>query len=102
MHTNLVPGFDLAQVRLTFHPIWDVNIFLAYGEQFDLIPQPTSYGNPAHGHRPDPVIGTYVVELSLWSSGVQLGDFVPLSQALIHTPLILRYGCSGKSEVDHA
>jgi hypothetical protein len=30
MPTNASPGFDLAQIRLIFHPIWNVNVFLIY------------------------------------------------------------------------
>jgi len=90
--TNISSGFDLAQIRLIFHPIWDVNVFLLYAERFDLLPQPTAYGSTSRGYSPDPATGMYVVKRSLRSNGVRLGDVVPLSQARIPAPLIPRYG----------
>jgi len=89
---NTSLGFDLAQVRLIFHPIWDVNVFLVYAERFDILPQPTSYGSTTRGCCPDPVTGMYVVKRSSRSSAARLGDVVPLSQARIPAPLIPRYG----------
>ena len=90
--TNASPGFDLAQIRLIFHPIWNVNVFLVYAERFDPLPQPTYYGSTVRRYCPDPVTGMYVMKRSLRSSGLRLGDVVPLSQARIPAPLIPRYG----------
>lgn len=89
---NTSPGFDLAQIRLILHPVWDINVFLIYAEHFDIIPQPTSYGSMTRGCCPDPATGMYVMKRSLRSSGARLGDVVPLSQARIFAPLIPRYG----------
>ena len=90
--TNSSLGFDPAQIRLMFHPAWDVNVFLTYAERFDLVPQPTHHGGTTRGYCPDPVTGMYVVKRSLWSNGSRLGDVLPLSQVRISAPLIPRYG----------
>ena len=86
------PGFDLAQIRLILHPVWNVNVFLVYAQRFDLIPQPTHYGSTTRGRCPDPVTGMYVTKRSLRSNGARLRDVLPLSQARIPAPLVPRYG----------
>ena len=35
-------GYDLAQIRLIFHPAWSTNVYLMHVECFEVIPQPTS------------------------------------------------------------
>jgi hypothetical protein len=85
-------GFDLAQIRLILHPVWDINVFLIYAERFDIIPQPTHYGSTIRGRCPDPVTSMYIMKCSSRSSGARLGDVVPLSQARIPAPLVPRYG----------
>lgn len=91
-HANHHQGFDLAQIRVVFHPVWSTNVFLAYAERFDIIPQPTCYGSAARGSCPDPVTGMYIMGCSLRSDGTRLGDVVPLSQIRIPSPLVPRYG----------
>ena len=90
--TNTSLGFDLAQIRLVFHPVWDINVFLTYAERFDLVPQPTHHGGTIRGYCPDAVTGMYVAKRSLRSNGSRLGDVLPLSQVRISAPLIPRYG----------
>ena len=92
MRTNYHQGFDLAQIRLVFHPVWSGSTFLVYAERFSIIPQPTHYGSTTRGPCPDPATGMYVVERSVRSDGTRLGDVVPLSQLRIPSPLIPRYG----------
>jgi len=88
----LFEGFDLAQIRLIFHPVWSINVYLVYAERFDIIPQPTNFGSATRGRCPDPVTRMYVVKRSSRSNGLRMGDVVPLSQTRIAAPLIPRYG----------
>ena len=88
----LSQGFDLIQVRLIFHPRWSANVYLAYMERFDIVPQPTHLGSPSRARCPDPVTGMYVVKRASRSNGNRLGDVVPLSQIRTTAPLIPRYG----------
>jgi hypothetical protein len=85
-------GFDLAQIRLIFHPVWSVNVYLTYAERFEIVPQPTLYTGTTRGMCPDPVTGQYVMKRSTRANGSRLGDVVPLSQARIPAPLVPRYG----------
>lgn len=85
-------GFDLAQIRLIFHPVWPINTFLAYAERFDVIPQPTHLGGSTRARCPDPVTGMYVVKRSSRSNGARMGGVVPLSQTQIAAPLVPKYG----------
>ena len=77
---------------MIFHPMWPVNIFLAYAERFDIVPHPTFYGSTTRGTCPDPITGQYVVKRSTRANGTCLGDVVPLSQARIPAPLVPWYG----------
>ena len=85
-------GYDLAQIRLIFHPVWPVNVYLTYMERFEIIPQPISYRSTTRGICPDPVTGQYVVKRSVRANGSHLGDVVPLVQTRIPAPLVPRYG----------
>jgi len=85
-------GYDLAQIRLIFHPIWSINVYLTYAERFEIIPQPTSYGSTSRGICPDPITGLYAVKRSTRANGSRLGDIIPLLQARIPAPLVPRYG----------
>jgi hypothetical protein len=85
-------GYDLAQVRLIFHPVWSSNVYLVYAERFEIIPQAASYGSTSRGTFPDPITGQYVVKRSTRADGSRLGDVIPLLQARIPTPLVPRYG----------
>lgn len=89
---NLSKGFDLAQIRLIFHPIWSTNVYLTYAERFDIIPQLTYHGSAVRERCPDPVTGMYVVRRSSRSNGTRMGDIIPLSQVRIAALLIPRYG----------
>ena len=89
---TLLQGFDLAQIRLIFHPVWSANIYLSYMERFDVIPQATQLGSTSRARCPDPVTGMYVMKRSHRSNGTRMGDIVPLSQIRIAAPLIPRYG----------
>ena len=72
--------------------MWNADVFLAYVERFNIIPQPTHLGSTIRGPCPDPATGMYVTKRSLRSNGTQLGDVVPLSQARIPAPLIPQFG----------
>jgi hypothetical protein len=85
-------GFDVAQIRLIFCPMWSVGVYLTYAEHFEIIQQPTSYGSATRGICPDPITGQYVVKRSIRTNGSRLGDIIPLSQARIPAPLVPRYG----------
>ena len=85
-------GYDLAQIRLIFHPVWSINMYLMYAERFEIIPQPAAYGSTSRGTYPDPITGQYVIKCSTRANGSRLGDIIPLSQARIPTPLVPRYG----------
>ena len=89
---TLLQGFDLAQVRLIFHPVWETNVYLIYVERFDIISQPTHLGSTSRARCPDPVTGMYVVKRSSRANGTRIGDVVPLSRIRIAAPLIPRYG----------
>ena len=85
-------GYDLAQIRLIFHLIWPINVYLTYAERFEIIPHPASYGDTLRGIYPDPITGQYVVKRSTRANGSRLGDIIPLLQARIPAPLVPRYG----------
>ena len=85
-------GYDLAQIRLIFHPIWPINVYLTYAECFEIIPHPASYGDTLQGIYPDPITGQYVVKRSTQANGSRLGGIIPLLQARIPAPLVPRYG----------
>ena len=85
-------GYDLAQIRVIFHPIWPINVYLTYAERFEIIPQPSSYGSTSRGIYPDPITGQYILKRSSRANGSRLGDVVPLLQARIPAPLVARYG----------
>ena len=85
-------GFDLAQVCLIIHPVWLVNVYLIYAEQFDIIPQLTHLTSTSCARCPDPVTGMYVVKRATRSNSTRMGDVVPLSQIQSAVPLIPRYG----------
>ena len=85
-------GFDLAQIRLIFHPVWSINLYLVYAERFDIVPQPTHYNSTTRACCPDPITGMFVLKRSSRSNGTRIGDVIPLSQTRIPAPLIPRYG----------
>ena len=85
-------GYDLAQIRLIFHPIWSINVYLTYAERFEIIPQPAFHGSTSRGVYPDPITGQYIVKCSTRANGSRLGDVIPLVQARIPAPLVPRYG----------
>jgi len=89
---TLFKGYDLAQIRLVFHPVWSINVYLMYAERFEIIPQPTSYSSTSRGICPDPVTGQYVMKRSTRANGTRIGDVIPLLQARIPAPLVPRYG----------
>jgi hypothetical protein len=92
-------GYDLTQIRLIFHPIWSINIYLAYAKRFEIIPQPISYGSTSRGIHPDPITGQYIMKRSTRANGSRLGDIVPLLQARIPAPLVPRYGVQANSKL---
>ena len=85
-------GYDLAQIRLIFHPVWALNVYLVYAEHFEIIPQPAFYGSTSRGIHPDPITTQYVVKHSTRTDGSRLGDVIPLLQTRILTPLVPQYG----------
>ena len=89
---TIFKGYDVAQIRLIFHPVWSTSVFLTYTEHFEIIPQPTSYGSVLRGACPDPVTGLYVMKRSVRANGTRLGDVIPLLQARIPAPMVPRYG----------
>jgi len=85
-------GYDVAQIRLIFHPVWSIDVYLVYAERFEIISQPTSYGSASRGVCPDLVTGLYVMKRSTRVNGSHLGDIIPLLQARIPAPVVPRYG----------
>lgn len=85
-------GYDVAQIRLIFCPVWSVDTILTYVERFEIIPQPINYGSVLRGVCPDPVTGLYIMKRSTRASGSRLGDVIPLLQARIPAPMVPRYG----------
>ena len=58
--------------------------FIAYIQQFDIVPQPSSISvSLLRCPQPDPVSRMYLLRQSTHSDGSQMGDIVPLSQCCI-------------------
>ena len=85
-------GYDIAQIRLIFYPVWSMDVILTYAECFEIVPQPISYGSASHRGCPDPVTGLYMMKRSTWANGPCLGDVIPLLQARIPAPMVLQFG----------
>ena len=70
----------MGQIRLIFHPIWDLPtklpLYLAYVERFDIIPQ----GDLPRGQRsaPDLIRGMYILRRACRADGSPMGAIVPL------------------------
>jgi hypothetical protein len=79
--------------------VWFANVYLIYGERFDIIPQATELGSASRARCPDPVTGMYVVKRSSRSNGTRMGDIISLSQIRISAPLIPRYGSRADSKL---
>ena len=85
-------GYDVAQIRLIFHPVWPTDVNLVYAERFEIVPQAISCGSALRGACPDPVTGLYVMKRSMRANGSRLGDIIPLLQARIPASVVPRYG----------
>jgi hypothetical protein len=85
-------GYELAQIRLIFHPVWSVDIYLMYAKHFEIVPQPAVYGGTSRGAFPDPITGQHIAKRSTRVNNSRLGDIVPLLQTQIPVPLVPRYG----------
>ena len=85
-------GYDVVQVKLIFHPVWSIGVYLVYAERFEPISQPTSYESTSRAVCPDPVTGLYVMKRSTRADKSCLGDVVPLLQGRIPAPMVPRYG----------
>ena len=87
-------GFFVGQIRLIFHPIWDLKtklpLYLAYVERFDIVPQ----GRLPREHRlaPDPIRGMYVLRRAYQSDGSPMGSIIPLYHLRRSLQLVPRYG----------
>ena len=89
-------GYDIGQIQLILHPIWDMEIpeapsYLAYVQRFDIIPQPTTIP-PARAAIPDPTTGQYVLKRVLCSDRSQIGNIFPLLHCHMPIQLTPRFG----------
>lgn len=95
-NSELFPGYVVAQVRLIFHPIWNVEVhhaptYLLYAQRFDIIPQPTTTP-PTRAMIPDPTTGLYVFKRALRTDKTRIGDIIPLSHCRMPIQLVPRFG----------
>lgn len=79
------------------------DIFLAYIQRFDIIPQlnPLISGSTTQrGQYPDPSSGMYVVKKATRSNGTPIGDIVPLNQLQSLVDLTPRFGAKADTRFD--
>ncbi|KAF9780072.1 hypothetical protein BJ322DRAFT_1141618 [Thelephora terrestris] len=89
-------GYDIAQIRLILHPIWNREIsnapsYLVYAQRFDIIPQPTA-APPTRSAIPDPITGLYIVKRALRADRSRIGDILPLTHCRMPIQLVPRFG----------
>jgi hypothetical protein len=90
------PGYTVAQIRIIFHPIWDVEVpnapsYLVYAQRFDIIPQATT-GSPTRVAVPDPTTGLYTFKRAVRADKSRVGDVLPLSHCRVPIQLVPRFG----------
>jgi len=87
-------GFFVGQIRLIFHPLWDLKtklpLYLAYVERFDVVPQ----AHLPRGHRlaPDLIWGMYVLRRAYRSDGSPMGSIIPLYHLRRPLQLVPKFG----------
>ena len=87
-------GFYVGQLRLIFHPIWNLPtrlpLYLAYVERFDIIPQ----ADLPRGQRlaPDLIRGMYILRRARRTDGSPMGAIVPLYHIRQPIQLVPRFG----------
>ena len=87
-------GFFVGQIRLIFHPLWDLQtklpLYLAYVERFDVVPQ----ADLPRGRRlaPDLIRGMYILRRAYRSDGSPMGAVVPLYHLRRPLQLVPRFG----------
>ena len=96
-------GYDVAQIRLILHPIWDVEVpnapsYLVYAQRFDIIPQLTAIP-PARASIPDPTTGQYILKRALRSDKSRIGDIIPLSHCRMPIQLVPRFGAKADTRL---
>ena len=90
----------MVQIRLIFRvvpppdsaPIPASDMFLAYVQRFDIVPQNRSLtaGSP-RGPYPDPVTKMYILRRSVRADGSRLGDVIPLTNLRASADLTHRF-----------
>lgn len=93
---NLFSGYVVAQIRLIFHPILNVEApraptYLLYTQRFDIISQPTTTP-PTRAAIPNPVTGLYIFKRALRTDKSRIGDIIPLSHCHVPIQLVPRFG----------
>ena len=69
-----------------------INLFLAYVQRFDVIPQAmSSVSTTSHGHVPERSTGMYVLKRSIRTDGMWMGDIIPLSHIRAAVDLVPRF-----------
>ncbi|KAF9791321.1 hypothetical protein BJ322DRAFT_1000188, partial [Thelephora terrestris] len=111
-HSNVDPalspdvglaGYDISQIRLILHLIWDREVpdapsYLVYAQRFNIIPQLTSIP-PTHAAIPNPVTGLYLVKRALRADKSRIGDIIPLSHCRVPIQLVPRFGAKADARI---